>query len=159
MQMVHVPSRVEDAYTGLVSHVFEVELYPSDPAVWVMAAKVADVSRYDLPCKVAISGSGAGLTYSDAYGAAIGESVERYACILWHPEDVIFGTYIQMQQSGYNPVEPSRWALFHANQYANLPFAPFNEDTPIGWVPAASLTYRRDCLVPACMVYMPYRML
>lgn len=151
--------RLVDTLTGIVNFVAVAELAPSDPSVWVVAAQLADTTRYGLPSRAASNGSGAGLSYSDAYGAAIGECAERYAMQLWYPEEVLFGSYLQMRERGYNPVEPSCWALFHPEQYPSIPFSPFTQDTPIGWVRAESLSFREERLVPACMVYMPYRKL
>jgi ribosomal protein S12 methylthiotransferase accessory factor len=147
---------VVDRVTGIVPLVAEVEIECSDPQIFVCAADVADITAYGLPHQVVSRGSGAGLSLETAWGAAVGEGVERYALSLIHPEDLIFGSYQQLQRQGYNPVAPSRWALFHPSQYDRIRFAPFLEETPVAWVAAENLSQRRETLVPACMMYIPY---
>jgi ribosomal protein S12 methylthiotransferase accessory factor len=127
-----------------------------DPDVFVISATCGDITAYGFPKGVASRGSGAGLTYEIAYGAAIGEAVERYACSIMHPEDLLFGSYSEMCKQGRHPIPPHSWALLDPSQYERVSLSPFLEDTPIAWAPAESLTEHRDCLVPACMVYMPY---
>jgi ribosomal protein S12 methylthiotransferase accessory factor len=147
---------VVDRVTGIIPLVAEVEIERSDPQVFVCAADVADITSYGLPHPVVSRGSGAGLSLEAAWGAAIGEGIERYALSLIHPEDLIFGSYRQLRQQGYTPIAPQNWALFHPNQYSQIRFAPFQEETPVAWVSAENLSQRQDTLIPACMVYIPY---
>jgi ribosomal protein S12 methylthiotransferase accessory factor len=151
-----VENIVVDSVTGIVRSVFTSANGLADPTVYSAATEIAKTQVYHPTLICASNGSGAGLTLEDAYGAAIGESVERYALMLWYPEEVIVGSFNQLLQKGYSPVAPDKWALFDPSQYSQLPFAPFHEHTPIGWVKGDSLTYKWERLVPACMTYMPY---
>lgn len=147
-----------DPLTGIAAYVVEAEMDRGDPAVFIVAARTADIRAYGFPQGVASDGSGAGLTYGQAYGAAVGECVERYAFSVVHPEDLVFGSWRTLDAAGFNPIPPERWALFDPSQQISPPFVPFDRDTPLGWVEADSLSQRRPCLVPACLVYMPYPM-
>lgn len=147
---------VVDPLTGIAAYVVEAEMDRGDPAVFIVVARTADIRAYGFPQGVAGEGSGAGLTYAQAYGAAVGECVERYAFSVVHPEDLVFGSWRALAAAGLNPIPPLHWALFDSSQQAGLPFAPFDEETPLGWVEADSLSRRQPCLVPACLVYMPY---
>ena len=147
---------IVDSVTGIVRSFFSSANGLADPMVYTTATEMAKTSVYHPTLHCASNGSGAGLTLEDAYGAAIGESAERYALMLWHPEDVIIGSFNQLRKKGYSPVAPDRWALFDPTQYPQCSFPPFSEDTVIGWVKGDSLTYKCERLVPACMIYMPY---
>jgi ribosomal protein S12 methylthiotransferase accessory factor len=150
-----IPS-VVDSFTGIIPFTAETETERCDPDVFVVSAGTADTTVYGFPHKVSSNGSGAGLTFRDAYRSAIGEGIERYASSIIHSEDLILGSYNKLHQQGCDLISPDRWALFHPNQYEHIPFAPFCEDTPITWVRAKSLICQQERLVPACMIYISY---
>lgn len=140
--------------TGIIQDIIEVEITPGYPEIFVCVANIADTSVYGF--QTASDGSGAGLTREDAFKAAVGEAVERYASAIVQKDELIFGSYNQLIKDGYNPIRPSKFTLFHESQYDKLPFSRFDDDTEIAWTYAQNLTFKEDCLVPACMVYMPY---
>jgi len=150
------PFSLLDSLTGLIPYILENSIERSNPDVFVTVADVADVRMYGFPHRVASIGSGAGLNHKKALGAALGEGMERYAMGIIHPEDLIFGSYEYLSQNGYDPISPDTWALFHPEQYGQIPFDIFTENTQIAWVLAESLTFQAERLVPACLVYMPY---
>lgn len=154
--MTHRPPQLQlvDPVTGIVPFITEVEYARSDPHVFVAVAESGDLASYGFPGGGRrISGSGAGLVYDDAYWAAVGETVERYCLQVIHPEDIVIATWQELVDRGENAVAPKRWALFDPSQHGKTIFSEFNEHTPVAWVKAQSLTERRDCLVPACLVY------
>jgi ribosomal protein S12 methylthiotransferase accessory factor len=147
--------RPDDPITGIVPFVAETVIERGDPSVFVAAARIADLTAYGMSSS-ASDGSGAGLSAAAARGAAIGEAVERYACAIVHPEDLVFGSCAELRRRGLPVVGPERWAVYHPSQAAGLEFPIFDEHTPIAWARADSLTRRTECLVPASMVYLPY---
>lgn len=145
-----------DNFTGIVPLVFEAQNEPTDPNVFVIATDIADTSVYGFNSKIVSSGSGAGLNYQNALMAAIGESIERYALSIIHPEDLILGSYHDLVSQFPYIVGPDQWSLYDKKQTLQLPYTVFNKDTKISWVHAENLTYKKDELIPACMVYIPY---
>ncbi|MCX6358189.1 MAG: YcaO-like family protein [Armatimonadetes bacterium] len=145
-----------DAMTGLVKSVMMSQRHPGDPDVFIAVSDPADTNAYQLPHPVPADGSGAGLTHAAAWQSAVGESLERYALGNVDADELLVGTEKEMRRAGHRPVGSGRWALFDATQQLDEQFVQFCEDTPIAWRPAQSLTNRRDCLVPACMVHIPY---
>jgi ribosomal protein S12 methylthiotransferase accessory factor len=146
-----------DDVTGIVTEVVEIEVERTDPRVFVAAANPADITGYGYRFGVASGGSGAGLTRADAEAAAIGECLERYALAVLQHDDAVFGTAAALASTG--AIAPDRWGLFAPAQRAELEhlgFAAFTPDTLLGWYPARNLTTRARCLVPACLVAMPY---
>jgi ribosomal protein S12 methylthiotransferase accessory factor len=145
-----------DPCTGIVPFTMDVEMERGDPDVFVAVAEPADTTLYRFPQKVVSNGSGAALSRQAAYNAAVGECIERYALSIVHPEDLLFGSAADLLRQGESPIAPDRFAFFDASQFAELPFVPFHEDTPVAWVRAANLTRRQECLVPACFMHVPY---
>jgi ribosomal protein S12 methylthiotransferase accessory factor len=140
--------------TGIVKWTIEVPLERSDPEVFVVAAKTSDTSVFGCPTTAEINGSGAGLTIQKAYGAAIGECVERYASCFSNPEEWLYGSYNHLKDLGYDLIHPEKWALFHPQQWHQIVDEPFSQATPVAWVKAESMTQKREVWVPACLVYM-----
>lgn len=143
-----------DPLTGLVTLVNEAQTERSDPDVFVVAAQTADTAVYGFPTTADTKGSGAGLTAQAAWGATIGESIERYACCIVHPEDLIHGSYAELSLQGYELSPPEQWALFDPALYEQMSYAPFTPETVVAWTRAESLTHRTERWVPACLVHM-----
>lgn len=143
-----------DPITGLVPFLFETEMAPSDPDLFVFAAQSADIGNHT---EVNLTGSSAGLTLASAADAAIGEAVERYCASIVHPEDLVHGTYDDLTRRGYACVPPEAWSLFEPWQLESAPFVPFTRRTPVAWIAAESLTHHAERLVPACLAFLSTR--
>jgi ribosomal protein S12 methylthiotransferase accessory factor len=148
---------VVDSITGIVPYTKEELMERSDPDVFIVSSTNANTTAYGLPTRPAAGGSAAGLDRKSAYNAAVGEAVERYACCIIPYERLIYGSFIELINKGYQVVEPRRWALFHPSQYSHIPYEPFLDETQIAWITGDNLTLKQECLVPASLVYMPYQ--
>lgn len=91
-----------------------------------------------------------------AEAAAIGEALERYAGSYVPEDELIVGS---AEELGAASVEPHRFALFSDAQYAasGFGFQRFASDTVVSWVDGFSLPDGRRALLPAQLVYMPWR--
>lgn len=149
---------IADDRTGIIQTMVELPVQPNDPKLFMMGARLGDNSRW-LPERVPSvlrDCGGAALTRWEAKAAAIGECIERYcASIIWHDE-LVYASYGELHND-YRLPHPATFALFHPDQYRDLVYTPFTEDTRIGWMPAASLADDGAALVPACFVYLGYR--
>ena len=96
--------------------------------------------------------SGKGLTLCDARVGALGEAVERYSGAVHSPVEVRHARRSELAESS---VDPNDLALYHDSQYADLPYARY-EDNRLGWVTARSLVSGEEVLVPALAVFMNY---
>lgn len=144
--------------TGLIQGLYELPLAPNDPKVFMVGARLADHSRWlpnDIPSLIRQAG-GAGLKLWEAKAAAIGESIERYCASIRFHDELVFGSYRDLKDE-YQMPHPSTFALFHPDQYPSLPYWPFTEETKVGWSAAVSLHDGQPALVPACFVYLGYR--
>lgn len=145
-----------DPIVGIIRSLYELEIYKSDPEVFVVTAQLSDISLHGLKSNAVLNGSAAGLQKKSAYWAAIGEACERYASCIVDPANFYIGSYLDLSFSGLNPIKPDRWALFDEQQYGAIPYQKFTQDTQIAWTDAENLTRREDCLVPACLSYLSH---
>jgi ribosomal protein S12 methylthiotransferase accessory factor len=90
-----------------------------------------------------------------AEAAAIGEALERYAGSYVPEERLVAGSARELARA----VDPTRFALFSEAQYAaaGFPFCRFTADTVVSWVEGFAVPGGEAVLLPAQLVYMPWR--
>ena len=88
--------------------------------------------------------------------AAAAEAFERYACAVYDPDDLHRGSY---QDLGPVAIDPRSYPLGSADDYARSAgrIARFDPALALDWVEGVSLSTGGPRLVPACMVYCPYK--
>jgi len=97
--------------------------------------------------------SGKGMTLDQARAGALGEAIERYAASCWDAREVI---QARRDQLGTASLDPRRLVLYREDQYGELPYAPYRDESVLGWVPARSLVTDRSIMVPAMAVFTSY---
>lgn len=98
--------------------------------------------------------SGKGMTLDAARRSALGEAVERYSSACHTPDEVEFATRSSLGDAALNP---RRLALFFPDQYAGLPYAPYRDESVMGWISARSLATDALVSVPALAAFMNYQ--
>jgi ribosomal protein S12 methylthiotransferase accessory factor len=140
-------------HVGIITYLTEVEQDRGAPEVFVAAARGPDMSVMGYPTSSQPHGSGAGLTWDDACGAAIGECLERYSAGVVDPADsLIISPYEAVVGSGYEAHDPRSWALFDPSQ--KVPYPQFTADRTIVWVQGWDLRTGGSILLPACFAYL-----
>jgi ribosomal protein S12 methylthiotransferase accessory factor len=109
-----------------------------------------------------VPGGGKGATMLRPLLGALGEMTERLLAILHFTslqERVRYGSYLELARAGYQGLAPDEVPLFAAAQYAapGFEFAPFEEDTWLGWVEGSDLLTGEPVWVPAQLVLMYYK--
>ena len=101
----------------------------------------------------AIVGGGSGLSVRDACAAAIGEAIERYSACIVDPDACVVAT---ARELGATAVDPARFALFSARQYASVdfPYVRFHRDTRLTWIEGISLPGGEPAWLPAQLVHL-----
>jgi ribosomal protein S12 methylthiotransferase accessory factor len=132
-------------YVGVVRGVQEVLAGPADvrlASAWCETAH-----------PLAVNGGGSGTTAAEARAAAIGEAVERYSACQVDPDELVVAT---ARELGPAAVDPLRFALFSARQYAapGFPYVPFDADTRLAWTEGVALPGGEPVLLPAQLVYL-----
>lgn len=151
-------SRAIGERTGIIKHLSDRTIEPDDPRLFHAVTSVTNTSR--LYQNAGPTGnSGAGLTRELAMASAIGETLERYCCAIYDARDLVVSSYADLQRQGMTAVAPHALALYADSQYQRPDFIlrRFTEDREISWVPGFSLIHKKVVLVPACLVYVPYK--
>jgi bacteriocin biosynthesis cyclodehydratase domain-containing protein len=98
--------------------------------------------------------AGKGATLTAAYAGALGEALENYAALTWIPDRRIYATRRDLEGRS---IDPRELVLFAAEQYADLSYGPYDDGTPLEWVPARSLAAGDDVWVPLLATRLGYR--
>jgi ribosomal protein S12 methylthiotransferase accessory factor len=105
------------------------------------------------------AGSGGAATgRAPALAAALGEAVERYSASYIPAEQLVLASASEL---GSEALDPSRFALFSADQLASagFPFEPFTSDTRVRWVRGFAVPSGAPAWFPAQLVYLSWRRL
>ncbi len=98
--------------------------------------------------------SGKGMTREAAWTSCLGEAVERYSGGCWDPEEVVL---CRRRDLECRSVDPSALVLYRPEQYPQLPYAAYSEETELRWVRGRSLIWGDDVWLPAISVFMEYQ--
>jgi ribosomal protein S12 methylthiotransferase accessory factor len=139
-------------YVGVVRGVQEVLAGPQDvrlSTTWCESAHAGAL----VGAAVAHIGGGSGPSLPAARAAAIGEAVERYSACFADPDRLVVAT---ARELGRRAVDPARFALFTATQYAlpRFPYVPFTRDTELAWIECRSLPGGEAAWLPAQVVHL-----
>ena len=140
--------------------------FSGDPNVFVVGTRQADPSLYaDVLAHESHSGA-AGLSLAQALAGAIGETVERYCMRFYDYDDFVLGSYEELE-SRYRMVEPRQVRLHTEEQisaggragmqHSGVQRQLMDEQAQVYWRWGYSLTHEEWKLVPAHLVYLPYR--
>jgi ribosomal protein S12 methylthiotransferase accessory factor len=99
-----------------------------------------------------IVGSGAGLTWDAASGAALGECLERYCAAMLDPGELVYGSFEELRARGNDACDPEAFALFDPSQ--EVPYPSFTRKTRIAWSRGWWLANGAPAFVPGCFAYL-----
>lgn len=145
------PAWYESRYGGIFTHFGMLRPRAADPDVAMCAATLAPRLPRPEPAPV----GGAGWNVAAARGACIGEALERYQTYPLRSDRTITASY-QAWPSDEPAIEPERWALFHAEQYASpaFPFSAFDRATECRWVCFRDVPSGEPVWVPEDLAYL-----
>jgi ribosomal protein S12 methylthiotransferase accessory factor len=140
---------------GVIHELRPLRLEAGDPRVHAfegVPARAVLVAGRDVAGGV----GGVGLTEDEALICAIGECVERYATAVYDADALPFASEAEL---GDAAVGVAAFQLFSPRQYAHpeFPFAQPRADVPMHWARARRLSDGAPRLVPASLVYLPWR--
>lgn len=99
--------------------------------------------------------SGKGMNPSEALISCLGEAVERYSGGFWLPDELIIAQRGDLEGKS---LDPNDLVLYLPEQYTELKYAPYREESKIAWVQARSLISDELVWVPAIAVFMEYQL-
>jgi ribosomal protein S12 methylthiotransferase accessory factor len=146
-----MPAWYESRFTGLFTTFGRVPLRPHDPDVPMTAGELPAW----FPGEGDLGGGGAGLTSEEADLACVGEAVERMLARALPCDGSIEAAFAAWSLDEA-AVDPRRWVLFHADQYAlpGFPFVPFSAETVSRWVCCRDAADGSPVWVPEEMVFL-----
>src|SRR5918998_946524 len=160
---VRAASRAIGGRASIIKGTFDLTIEPDDPRLFYAITEATNPARLygngDLEGVVSNGNSGAGLTQEMAASSAIGETIERFCCAIYDQQSLIVSSYTKLQRAGLKAVPPDAFALFSDRQYTQdgFMYQRFTYDTEVSWTWGYSLVKNEPVLVPACLVYLPYR--
>lgn len=98
--------------------------------------------------------SGKGMTRAAAWTSCLGEAVERYSGGCWDAEEV---TVCRRRDLQGRSVDPADLVLYRPEQYRQLPYAPYGEETELRWIQGRSLIHGDAVWLPAISVFLEYQ--
>jgi ribosomal protein S12 methylthiotransferase accessory factor len=155
-ESLHRAARLVSLRTGIIAAVDYVEASPDDPAVYW--ARSVPSSTLPLTGQPALNvGNATSLDADRAVMKAVGETIERYCSALYDEDSFLTASYAELDCVAVNPGD---LALYSDKQYVEpgFPYGRADESTPLRWVSGWSLTHGHEVLVPAALVYVPYRL-
>lgn len=153
-RLADVVDMLVDAKVGIVQHLEMVPCAPGEPDFFEFAARACNTEAFTRERNFGNTG-GASASRDLAMAKAIGEAVERYCGAFFDVEEL---PLTSASAAPFRCVPPRDFALYSQAQYgeAGFPWVPFEETTPIRWVPAMDPLTGQTWHVPAAMVYVPY---
>lgn len=129
------------------------------PGVPKLAIAVLSIGTVRLPngAQVTLKGSagcGAGATYDEALIPALGELLERHACMQWGQHTLATGSYTTLRRHG--ACDPCMFQLYNEQQVAHPAFPGGRVDaaTQLRFLQARELVSDKHVLIPAQSVLM-----
>jgi len=96
---------------------------------------------------------GKGLTMKAARESALGEGVERYSSLDYRVEEI---TYARRGDLDGPSLDPARLVLYRPDQYAQVGYVPYAQESLLGWTRGRSLGRDEMVFVPALAVSLGY---
>ena len=125
---------------------------PPLPLVWRARLSnhryLSDVEESHLAC------SGKGVTRDAAWTSCLGEAAERYSAGCWDAEETVLCRRRDLQGRSLHPAD---LVLYRQERSADLPYAPYSDETTLRWVRGRSLIHEDDVWVPAIAAFMEYQ--
>jgi ribosomal protein S12 methylthiotransferase accessory factor len=148
--------RAVDPITGIVA---SVEAVTRDDTAGSMthAITVGRIStKWFSPVSAPALGGAAKIHPLHARVSALGEALERYACGIYHPTQLIRAS---LRELGPTAIDPRALPLGSEREYEKVAgrLFPYHRDKVIDWVKGQSLLSGDIRYVPACSVYVPYQ--
>jgi len=153
-RLIHVIPDLVDNRVGIVRYVTELPRDAGAPDFFHYYATASNTSAFTRQVNFYAAG-GAASERGFAIAKAVGEAVERYCGAIYDVDELPLHSY---SETPFPCVPPHLFAHYSDEQYASpgFPFVPFDDSTPVRWVPGFDALTQEIVFVPAAKVYVPY---
>ena len=133
-RMADVLPDLVDSRVGVVKELTELPRDAGAPDFFHFYAQACNTVAFTRQVNFYAAG-GASADRGMAVAKAVGEAVERYCGAIYEVEELPLRT---RNEAPFPCVDPSAFAHYSEEQYTSdgFPFVPFDDDTPVRWVPA-----------------------
>ncbi len=97
--------------------------------------------------------SGKGFSDKAARISALGEAVERYSASCWQPSQIHYARRAELDGKSF---DPRALVLYAEDQYPVLRYAPYSDDSTLGWVRGNTVGSEEPVWIPAIGVFLSY---
>jgi bacteriocin biosynthesis cyclodehydratase domain-containing protein len=139
---------------GLIRHLGRLPKDVAEPEAPVIVGAELANSRFLTGEQALAPCGGKGSDVIAARNGALGEAIERYAAMTWIPDRRFVGTRAAVPGATLHPAD---LVLYQAAQYAQLPYARYDDETVLEWVPARSLGDDGERWVPLLAAHLGYQ--
>ncbi len=147
--------RLVSEHSGIVVHFAAASrdaTEPPLPLVW--RARLSNHRYLSAVEESHLACSGKGLTRDAAWTSCLGEAMERYSGGCWEADETVLSRRRDLEGRSLHPAD---LVLYRPEQYAELPYAPYSEETTLRWVRGRSLIHEDHVAVPAIAAFMEYQ--
>jgi len=140
---------------GVIQSIFEEDSELLWHNVFHYSAALTNVLHFSPECWDRYSSS-TSTNKNLAKARSIGEAIERYCLSVYDENDFILSNYAKIKKEAINP---SDFGLFSETQYSknNFNISRFSVYNKLHWVWGYSLMKEKPVLLPACFVFVPYK--
>lgn len=142
--------------TGIVRFIVRTLYYNDEPKMFHYTARMCDSSIFSSVKNTENFPGGASFNEEKALMKTLGEAIERYCLGIYQEKKLIETSYKDLKE---NILNPKNVVCFSRQQLKNKKFGifRFDENTIFKWVMGYSISKNKKVLIPAQLVYVPYR--
>lgn len=152
--LVELAPQLVSRRTGIVKDFERIQKDVTEPFYpFIFRCRLANHRFFEAKEQKQLACSGKGMTLQAAVTSALGEAIERYSGMNWDNREII---YARRRDLSAATLDPRDLVLYRPDQYGELPYAPYSDNSVMGWVHAQSLVTNQPVLVPALAIFLSY---
>lgn len=150
---VNIAATAVSSLCGLVRTLDRVPKDIDEPELPIIVRSELANTGFGVGAQAFVGCSGKGSDLRAARDTALGEALERHASLTWHPAQRVAARRAELTGAS---MDPRDLVLFADEQYASLPYAPYEDSTVLEWIPARSLVTGDEVWVPLLAAHLGY---
>ncbi|MBI2675426.1 MAG: YcaO-like family protein [Candidatus Aenigmarchaeota archaeon] len=141
--------------TGIVKNLGRILFFNDEPKICTFVANLCDTSVFSDCYKQDEITGGVSFDSKIAELRALAEAMERYCSAIYKEKDFVIAAHKDIERDAVNPVEFRKFSVKQLSR-PQFKICRFDEKTEFRWTEAYSFFKRKNIMVPAQLVYVPY---
>jgi bacteriocin biosynthesis cyclodehydratase domain-containing protein len=155
VDLLQIAPELVSPHTGIIRELRWYKKDTSEPSIpYICEVTLANYHFRTDVAVVHLTGWGKGPTHSQARASGLGEALERYSGDRVDPRAIVYARRAELDGPSVNPTD---LVLYTPEQYATLPYHPYEETNILGWVPGLSLVSGERMYIPALAAFLGYQ--